>query len=80
MGGAFGSTLLNTEATEKSRQLPAFSVSILIVVGLKRLNPLTCGIEHKLTRKNHPGKRFFIRRDEISKEESSLRENFHPQG
>ena len=26
--------------------------------------------------KNHPGERFFIRRDEISKEESSLRENF----
>ena len=33
----------------------------------------------KSARENHPGKRFFIHRDEISKEESSLRENFHPQ-
>ena len=30
--------------------------------------------------KNHPGERFFIRRDEISEEESSLREIFYPQG
>jgi len=34
----------------------------------------------KLARGKHPWKRFFIRRDEISGDESSLRENFHPQG
>ena len=31
-------------------------------------------------RKNHPGERFFIRRDEIGEEESSLEENSYPQG
>ena len=30
--------------------------------------------------KNHPGRRIFIRRDEINREESSLRENFCRQG
>ena len=30
--------------------------------------------------KNHPCGRIFIRRDEMSEEESSLREIFHPQG
>ena len=30
----------------------------------------------KQARKNHPWERFFIGRDEISKEESSLREDF----
>ena len=30
--------------------------------------------------KNHPCGRIFIRRDEMSEEESSLRENFYPQG
>ena len=34
----------------------------------------------KSARKNHPGERFFIRRDAISEEESSLREIFYPQG
>ena len=33
-----------------------------------------------LARKNHPWKKIFIGRDEISREESSLRENFHPEG
>lgn len=28
---------------------------------------------------NHPWERIFIRRDEPSEEESSLRENFYPQ-
>jgi len=31
-------------------------------------------------RKNHPWERFFIRRDAISREESSRREIFYPQG
>ena len=30
--------------------------------------------------KNHLWERIFIRRDEISEEESSLREDFYPQG
>ena len=34
----------------------------------------------KSVRMNHPWKRFFIRRDEISREESSLQEIFYPQG
>ena len=34
----------------------------------------------KSVRMNHPWKRFFIRRDEISREESSLEEIFYPQG
>ena len=34
----------------------------------------------KSARKNHPGKRVFIGRDEISEEESSPEENFYPQG
>ena len=34
----------------------------------------------KSTGKNHLWKRIFIRRDEISWEESSLKENFYPQG
>ena len=34
----------------------------------------------KSARKNHPWERIFIRRDEISEEESSLGENFYPQG
>ena len=33
----------------------------------------------KQARKNHPRERIFIRRDEISEEESSLREDFYPQ-
>ena len=35
---------------------------------------MTCASE-----KNHPWERIFIRRDEISEEESSLGENFYPQ-
>ena len=34
----------------------------------------------KSARKNHPWERIFIRKDEISEEESSLREIFYPQG
>ena len=34
----------------------------------------------KSTRENHPRKRIFIRRDEISGEKSSLGEDFYPQG
>ena len=34
----------------------------------------------KSSRKNHLWERIFIRRDEISGEESSLREDFYPQG
>ena len=34
----------------------------------------------KSARKNHPRKRIFIRRDEISEKESSLGENSYPQG
>ena len=34
----------------------------------------------KSAEKNHPGERFFIRRDAISREESSRREIFYPQG
>ena len=34
----------------------------------------------KSAEKNHLWERIFIRRDEISGEESSLRENFYPQG
>ena len=34
----------------------------------------------KLTGKNHLWKRIFVGRDEISGEESSLEENFYPQG
>ena len=34
----------------------------------------------KSARMNHLWKRIFIRRDEISEDESSLRENFNPQG
>ena len=30
--------------------------------------------------KNHPRERILIRRDEMSEEESSLREDFYPQG
>ena len=30
--------------------------------------------------KNHPWKRIFVGRDEISEGESSLEENFYPQG
>ena len=34
----------------------------------------------KSARKDHPWERIFIRRDEISEEGSSLREDFYPQG
>ena len=34
----------------------------------------------KSARKNHPGERFFIGRDEIGGVESSLREIFYPAG
>ena len=34
----------------------------------------------KLAEENHPCERIIIRRDEISGEESSLREDFHQQG
>jgi len=34
----------------------------------------------KQARKNHPWERILIRRDEISEGESSLGENFYPQG
>ena len=34
----------------------------------------------KSTRKNHPWERIFVGRDEISEEESSLGEDFDPQG
>ena len=34
----------------------------------------------KSVRMNHPWKRFFIRRDDISRDESSLEEIFYPQG
>jgi len=34
----------------------------------------------KQARKNHPWERIFIRRDEIGEEESSLGEDFYPQG
>ena len=33
----------------------------------------------KSARKNHPWERIFAGRDEISREESSLEENFYPQ-
>ena len=36
--------------------------------------------EMQSAEKNHPRKRILIRRDAISKEESSLREIFYPQG
>ena len=36
--------------------------------------------EMKFAKKNHPREIFFIGRDEISEEESSLEEDFHRQG
>jgi len=36
--------------------------------------------EMKSARENHPWERIFAGRDEISEEESSLREIFYPQG
>jgi hypothetical protein len=34
----------------------------------------------KFAGENHPWKKIFIGRDEISREESSLKEDFHQQG
>ena len=39
-----------------------------------------CSVGMKLAEQNHLWERIFIGRDEISGAESSLRENFYPQG